>query len=480
MRQSAPVEVELTQRIHWLIQLRWLAATTVLYGTFLATTVAGIRLAPLPLYLIGAAIAMYNALFIIGLKWTEEASKALRLDHAKGMAHGQIVTDLVFLTLLIHFTGGVENPLSFYFIFHVIIASILLSRWETFVQSTVAIFLFGALVLGEYAGAIPHITLFGPVRPDLATDGQFVAVALLVFSSTIYLSAYMATSIVKRLRERDQEILQLTQELQQKARELEVAYNHLAELEQLKSLHMGRMSQEMKAPLTAIQSSLKGVLEGLTGEVSATQREMVSRAETRTRALLDLVTDLLILSRAREAKLLTDRRAVSPREIVEKVTGIENSRALSKDVTLSAQFSEDVPTMYADPETIKQLVHNLVANAVTYTLSGGRVELKVDSIGEAIRFRISDSGIGIPAAEIPRIFNEFYRAENARRYSDEGTGLGLSIVRSTVDARGGDIKVESQVGTGTTFTVILPVGKAPDDEGEGAVEGNQSETRTLP
>lgn len=472
MRQSAPVEVELTQRIHWLIQLRWVAAVTVLYGTFLATAVAGIRLDPLPLYLIGAAIAMYNALFIIGLRWSEVATDALRLSHAKGMAHGQIVTDLIFLTLLIHFTGGVENPLSFYFIFHVIIASILLSRRETFVQSTVAILLYGGLVLGEFAGAIPHITLFGPVRSDLARDGQFVAVSLLVFSSTIYLSAYMATSIVKRLRERDREILQLTQELQQKARELEVAYNQLAELEQVKSQYMGRMSQEMKAPLMAIQSSLEAVLEGLAGEVSTTQREMVARSETRTRSLLNLVTDLLILSRAKEAKLLTERRPVSPREIVEKVAGIESARALSKDVTLSTQFSDDVPAMYADPETIEQLVHNLVSNAVTYTPSGGRVELRVDSIGEAIRFRISDSGIGIPAAEIPKIFNEFYRAENARRYSDEGTGLGLSIVRSTVDTLGGDIQVESQVGTGTAFTVVLPVGKAPDDRGESGGEGN--------
>jgi signal transduction histidine kinase len=480
LRPSAPVEVELTQRIHWLIQLRWLAASTVIYGTFIATGVAGIRLDPLPLYLIGAAIAIYNALFIIGLRWTEMATDDTRLANAKGMAHGQIVTDLVFLTLLIHFTGGVENPLSFYFIFHVIIASILLSRWGTFVQATIAILLFGGLVLGEYYGVIPHITLFGPVHPDLARDGQFVAVALLVFSSTLYLAGYMATSIVKRLRERDREIIQLTQELQQKARELELAYNQLAELEQVKSQYMGRVSQEMKAPLTAIQSSLRVVLDGLAGAVSPTQREMVAREEKRTRGLLNLVTDLLILSRATEAKLLTERRPVSPREIVLRVTEDQAPRASSREVNLSTLISDTIPIMFADPDTVEQLVCNLVANAVTYTPSGGRVELRVDSIGEAVRFRISDTGIGIPAADIPKIFNEFYRAENARRFSDDGTGLGLSIVRSTVDALGGDVQVESQVGIGTTFTVILPVGKSPDDQGEGGGGEQQREAGVLP
>ncbi|HEX2923980.1 MAG TPA: HAMP domain-containing sensor histidine kinase [Chloroflexota bacterium] len=480
MRQSAPVEAELNQRIHWLIQLRWLAASTVIFGTFIATNVAGIRLDALPPYLIGAAIAIYNVLFIVGLRWTEMATDDTRLANTKWTAHGQIVTDLVFLTLLIHFTGGVENPLSFYFIFHVIIASILLSRGETFVQATIAILLFGGLVAGEYSGAIPHITLFGPIRPDLARDGQFVGVVLLVFASTLYLAAYMATSIVKRLRERDREILQLTQELQQKARELELAYNQLAELEQVKSQYMGRMSQGMKAPLTAIQSSLKVVLDGLAGDVSPTQREMVTEAEKRTRALLDLVTDLLILSRSREAKLLTERRPVSPSEIVQRVAENQAPRAMAKEIRFSTQVRDGIPTMFADPDAVEQLVCNLVANAVTYTPSGGRVELQVDSIGEAVRFRISDTGIGIPTADIPKIFSEFYRAENARRFSDDGTGLGLSIVRSTVDALGGDMQVESQVGIGTTFTVVLPIGKSPDNHGESGGDTQQREARALP
>ncbi|MCL4371282.1 MAG: ATP-binding protein [Chloroflexi bacterium] len=480
MRRSAPVDVELSQRIYWLIQLRWLASSAVIYGTFLSTTLFGVRLDPLPLYLIGAAIAMYNTFFIVGLKWNDVVSGDSQLAQARMMANAQIVTDLLFLTLLIHFSGGVENPLAFYFIFHVIIASILLSRRATFIQATVAIVLFGSLVLGEYARIIPHVSLFGRAGLSRAHDGLFVATVLLVFSSTLYLAAYMATSIMGRMRARGMEILGLTMELERKAQELERAYNQLSELEQMKSQHMRRVSQEMRAPLAAVQNSLRGALEGRAGELPAAQRDMIARAERRTHSLLTLVGDLLVLSRARETRLFTDRQPVSPLTVVEKVVAQQAPKAVAKVVALSTRAPDAAPTMFADPEALEQLLSNLLSNALNYTPAGGKVDLAVDVLEDNIRFRVSDTGIGIPSAEIPKVFNEFYRAENARRFSEEGTGLGLSIVRSIVDTHGGQIDLESQVGVGTTVTVVLPCGENPAAEGEAEGEEQPLESRASP
>ncbi len=481
LQRSAPVDVELGQRIYWLIQLRWLASSAVIYGTFLSTTVLGVRLDPLPLYIIGAAIAIYNSFFIVGLKWSEVVSTGSRLPRARFMANAQIVTDLLFLTLLIHFSGGVENPLSFYFIFHVIIASILLSKRATFLQATVAITLFGSLVLGEYAGIIPHVGLFGPVRAAQAHDGLFVTTVLLVFSSTLYLAAYMATSIMGRLRSRGNEILSLTQELERKAQELERAYDQLSKLEQIKSQYLRKVSQEMKAPLAAIQESLRGTLDGHAGELTAPQREAIARAERRTHSLLALVGDLLILSRAREMRLFTDRRPVNPLTVAEKVVEQQAPEAASRGVKLSTSFPAAAPTMFADPDALEQLLSNLLSNAIHYTPNGGKVELAVDALEDNIRFRVKDTGIGIPSAEIPKVFNEFYRAENARRYSEEGTGLGLSIVRSIVDTQGGQIDLESQVGVGTTVTVVLPCGEKPaaEAEAEDGAEAAGAETSST-
>ena len=108
--RSAPVDEELSQRVYWFTQLRWLAAFTVIVGSFVATNFLGIKIDPLPLYLIGAAIALYNFQFLAGIKRAEVGPKESRLTSARSIANTQIVVDLFFLTLLIHFTGGVENP----------------------------------------------------------------------------------------------------------------------------------------------------------------------------------------------------------------------------------------------------------------------------------------------------------------------------------------------------------------------------------
>ncbi len=459
--RPAPVDEELSQRVFWFTQLRWLATFTVVVGTFVATNFLGVGVNPLPLYLIGAAIALYNFQFLAGLKRAETAPKNSWLNSARSIANAQIVVDLFFLTLLIHFTGGVENPLSFFYIFHVIIASILLSRQQTFLQATVANLFYGGLVLGEFVGLIPHVHLFGAASPDMSRDGFYVASALLVFGSTLYLAAYMATSITGRLRERDQEIMDLTEKLGLKAKELGEAYNHLAELERIKSEHLGKISFEIKPHLATIQTCLRTTLETLDGEKPAVRRDLIERADRHSQRLLNVANDLSVLSRAREARMFTDRKPVDLLEIVQRVVTINKPEADAKSITLSAEFLEQPPCLFADPNALEQVAANLVSNAVTYTLEGGRVEILVDALGNAARLRVKDTGIGISATDLPKVFNEFYRAENARRFNEEGSGLGLSIVKGIVETLGGQVDIDSHVGQGTIFTIVLPGGPLP-------------------
>ena len=457
MLKPAPVEIELGQRAYWLIQLRWIASSAIIYGTFMATSVLGMRLDPVPLYLIGAAVAMYNSLYIIGLKWSEVQPRQDHLRNVRLLTDGQIVTDLLSLTLLIHFTGGIENPLAFYFIFHVVIASILLSRLETFVQATVACVLYGGLLFGEFVGLIPHVHLLGPAGYDLAGDFQFVAIYFMVFASTLYLSAYMATSIVARLRRRDLEMLKLSAELERKAQELEDACGNLTKLEQMKSENLRRISHEIRPPLVAIQGWLKSMLDGVAGEVPARQHEIILRAERRSRELLALVSDMLVLSRARDARLFAEREPVDLTKIAERVAAAEAARAAVAGISLLTRLTPNTPPVSGDAAALEQLLTHLVSNAVNYTPNGGRVEIKVDYAENAVLIQVADTGIGIPSADLPRIFNEFFRSENARRYSEEGTGLGLSIARTIVESHGGEIEATSQVGEGSTFKVTLPV-----------------------
>jgi len=115
-----------------------------------------------------------------------------------------------------------------------------------------------------------------------------------------------------------------------------------------------------------------------------------------------------------------------------------------------------LPTLYADPEGMEQLVTNLLANALKYTEENGKVEIRLSAREGGVELVFADTGIGIPKDEIPRLFDDFFRATNARSHGEVGSGLGLSIVKTIVDHQGGSIEVESELDRGSTFTVWLP------------------------
>jgi len=463
MARITPVQAELSQRIHWLVRLRWIASASVLYGTLAATKVLDLPLDPLPLYLIAAAIAIYNSWFLIALKWTQGEFSTRHPATPRWIANGQILVDLIFLTLVIHFSGGAANPFAFYYVFHVVISALLLSRGDTFLMATAASVLFGGLVLAESAGLLPFQPLFRLEWIDPSRSAYLVSAALFVFCTTIYLVAYMATSIVARLRERDREILLLSSEMEAKARELEQACQVLAEQERLKSQYTRKVAHEIRAPMAAIQSTLRVVLEGILGEMPDKQREMIARAERRVQGLLSLVGDLLTLSRTRESQQLSQAKPVDLVDLVEKVVSLQAPRAADKRINLLVHHSGQVMEVVANPESLEQVVTNLVANAINYTPRWGSVQVRLGLLADGIELLVADTGIGIAPDDLPKIFNEFYRAPNARTYSEEGTGLGLSIVRSVIDAIGGDIQVESTVGQGTTFRIRLPRGAGSTD-----------------
>ncbi|HEX9015583.1 MAG TPA: HAMP domain-containing sensor histidine kinase [Chloroflexota bacterium] len=469
--RPAPVEIELGYRAYWLVRLRWIAASSAIWGTFAATAITGLPLDPVPLYLIGAAIALYNSLFLIALRWSETDAADRRLRTARLLTNGQIVVDLAALTLLVHFTGGVETPLPFFFVFHVITASILLSRREAFQQATLACLLYGGLLVAELIGAVPHVHVLGPAGYHPARDGQFVLISLLAFASTLYLSAYLATSIVIQLRRRERENLDLTARIEEKAVELESAYRNLSELAAIKSRDLSEVSRQVRVPLAWMQGTLRGLLDGGTGHLTAPQRESVARVESRIEGLLALASDLLVLSRASDARAFRERKPVDLSAVAATALAGQSKSAEESNVRLTLEECPSGAMVLGEREALGQMVSHLTSNAIGYTLAGGRVDVSVQCLGDVVRLRITDTGIGIPSADIPRIFDEFFRAENARRFREGGAGLGLSIARGVAERHGGRIEVESELGAGTTVTVLLPASR------EGPAAGSAEQER---
>ncbi|MFQ5866915.1 MAG: sensor histidine kinase [bacterium] len=437
-------ERELRQRIKWLIDLRWFAAIGVFIVITVTTYILRVKLPLFPLYLGNVALVFYNILFFF-YKQRLESQKDRNewFKKANRFANLQISLDLIMLTYLIHFSGGAENPFIFYFIFHMVIASILLSNRAAYLQATLAIVLFGGVILGECLRILPHYHLGGFIHEELCLHPRYLLGVFSVFVSTLYLTIYMATCIVNRLRKGE--------------RELAVVNEKLAEQDRLKSQYVQTVSHELQASLSTIQSCLKVVLSDLTGSISEKSREMVARAEQRSRQVLHFVKDLLDLSKIRATKEL-EKKLISFSEIVKKVIEQLKGRAEEKGLTLSLENSTTSSLISANPDALEQLLVNLIVNAIKYTPWGGNVGIQTIEQPDCFQTVVSDTGIGIPQEDLSHIFEDFYRAKNAEQMEKDGTGLGLSIVKQIIEAHKGEIWVESQVGKGSRFIFTLPKG----------------------
>lgn len=239
--------------------------------------------------------------------------------------------------------------------------------------------------------------------------------------------------------------------------ELARAFNRMAERlaadeEQRRRLFAG-VAHELRTPLSVIQGTLEGVLD----RVLEPTPERIATLHSQTLLLARLVTDLRDLSLAQAGQLQLNLQAIDAGPVVRETLEALAPLADERGVVLRADVPTPLPRIDVDPDRLRQIVQNLVENAVRFTPAGGtvRVTMTADD-GDEVRLAVSDTGIGVDAADLPHIFRHFYRADQSRARSSGGTGLGLAIVKSLVEAHGGRVAVDSAVGTGSTFTVTFP------------------------
>jgi signal transduction histidine kinase len=477
---APPAAAELIARIAWLIRMRWLAVVGVAVFLEGARRIFPVELRVGPLYAVLGALAVYNAILALvhrrlrgeAPRWAQRHIRGVTriliprslwdLDgepealRAAVFAALQITIDLVALAMLLHFGGGLENPFIIFFVFHVIIASILLSRRATYLQTSFGFALIAGVGLGECFGLLPHVPLNGAWRHDAYLDPTLVAAELLVLGITLYLAAYMGSTIAARLRFRERETVVLSKAVAEQAEALEAAYRRLQEVESAKSQYMRKVSHELRGPLGTVQTALKVVMQRSAASVDPESRDLLERAERRVGELAEVTSDLLALSRAREGRLQAERTEVDLRAVVREQLDEALADAERAGVTVSGRDAGGPALVLGDRRDLGQLCRNLLSNAIRYTGRGGRVSVELERAGDRIRLRVEDTGIGIPEGELAQVFGEFYRAANARDRVPAGTGLGLAIVRSVAEQHGGTVDVESELGRGTRFTVELP------------------------
>jgi two-component system, OmpR family, phosphate regulon sensor histidine kinase PhoR len=230
----------------------------------------------------------------------------------------------------------------------------------------------------------------------------------------------------------------------------------LRKLERIRRDFVANVSHEFRTPLTAIQGFAETLIGGAIDDPQNRGRFLAIILE-HSRRLARLTEDLLRLSQMDAEQLELEIRAVSVTQLIESCYETAQRRAAEKGLTLSLNVPTQLPDIAADNRRLQEVLQNLLDNAIQYTLPGGKIVLSAETRGDEMIFTVADTGIGIPQADQPRIFERFYRVDVARSREAGGTGLGLSISKHLVEAQGGRIWVESEVGVGSKFHFAVPV-----------------------
>jgi signal transduction histidine kinase len=249
-------------------------------------------------------------------------------------------------------------------------------------------------------------------------------------------------------------------QLRNSSSELERSLRELAEKARSRTEFFENISHELRTPLTPIIASSEALLGKTFGELTREQREMVEMLFLSARKLDLLIEDLIELVRLDSGIMKLDMESVDLAAIVDE--GIHETALLAKDrhIDLRNELEGDVPFVRGDMKRLSQLLINLLHNAIKFSHEGGVVSVALDRSRVEhglVGIRVTDRGIGIPAEAIERIFDRFFQAGNGE--VGDGLGLGLAIVKKIADAHGGEVRVESEVGEGSSFTVFLPLSR---------------------
>ena len=238
--------------------------------------------------------------------------------------------------------------------------------------------------------------------------------------------------------------------------ELGTAFNTMAENlqrgEQVRREMTADIAHELRTPLSVIRGNLEAVLDG----VYPANAEHIQPALDQAQLLARLVEDLRTLALAEAGQLSLDRQPMDAAELTRRVVASFEPKAADKCVRLSVDAPDSLPGVLADSQRIAQVLTNLLGNALRYTPQDGHVNVRLSTQDEWVLVTVSDTGPGISEQDLPHVFDRFYRADKSRSREGGGSGLGLAIARSIVEAHGGRIWAESQVGQGTTIAFTLP------------------------
>lgn len=228
---------------------------------------------------------------------------------------------------------------------------------------------------------------------------------------------------------------------------------HLEQAEQLRRNLVADIAHELRTPLSVVQGNLRAILD----DVYPLDKEEIASIYDETLVLNRLISDLRELAQAEAGQLSLN---LSPTDLPPLINGMADrfrELARQKQIELNTTLPAQLPPVSADTDRLQQVLHNFLSNALRHTPAGGRIDITTDALPAAVRVSVQDSGSGIAPADLPHVFDRFYRADKARSREQGGSGLGLAIARQIIAAHGGQVGAESEVGRGSRFWFTLPL-----------------------
>ncbi len=438
---NIPDSENLTRKAFWLCRLRWFAAVGILISTTITMFFINLQLNFPVLFLIAGLLILSNILNILFLRSFRSKRDDKNILKVRNNINFQIVSDFIFLTVLLHFSGGIENPFIIFYIFHMVISSILLEKKCTYIHTSIGIILFASLAITEYFGVIQHHSINKYISSLIENDPIYLLFALLIFAATSYLVVYITSSLSGKLRTAEQK--------------LKNANMDLLEKDQIKNEYVKRLTHDIKGHIAAIQSNIEVVKNEYAAPIDSVNLEYINKAYSRTLKLNEFIYDLLSLTNMRLNNKY-DKQTIDIHQLLSNTINSNQAFAESKNILLSLKANISNPFYSGIRQSIEEVINNLLQNAIKYTHEGGKVQMQAISDEKTFSIVVTDTGYGIPENELAHIFDEFFRASNIKDTIKDGTGLGLSLVKAIVDRHSGKIYAESTIGKGSTFTVILP------------------------
>lgn len=592
----------------WWVVLRW-----VLIGVVILTTLIGYYLIHLT---IPIHIVLFPCLIILVintlLHWfffiLHKSAPASDAEVYGRFTLLQFAIDWIFITLILHFTGGIASPLLFYSLIHVILSGVLLEKRAFLSYVTLIAVTVNAMALLELARAIPHVYNPSFISRNVQDNVFFVLLLLFFCNTALYVSGSFVAWFFKRHKERILTLTALQKKLEQTNRQLgmlnQVArdtnltlglyprldficqsmmtilglkgsairlldektnrlemvsgcglsdeymnkgpveadkslaralqgephfvldattdpavqypeaavkegivsmlavplkgrekvigtlrlyspekrtftreeldfiyalagqgaisienakgYDILVKQDKAKSEFIFMMTHELKGPLMAIQSLLEVMLKGYVGTLAEKQRELVERIYTRIDSVMEVSTGLLDIYQWQSQRPQAIWVPLSMKEQVQKAVDLFKTSAEEKALSFEVELPEDDPIIMATEEEMEKILNNLITNAIKYTPSGGRITLALSAPEDRVLLRVKDTGIGMTPEDRDRIFEDFFRTQEAKKIDPYGRGIGLPFVKKVVEFLGGEIGVASKKGEGTEFTLSLP------------------------